>query len=115
LASTRHPVTWLGGKAPRSDASAYSTGVWRLESETDDAPDPIAVFVDDRKVGRLGGLKMMAYAPLLDELGAPIVVSGPRTGDRLWVDLPNLADFREYIHTQTAGQARLMWSKSITA
>lgn len=73
-------MKWLAGQAPQFDVLPDKKGVWRLEIGTADARDSIAVFIDNRKVGRLSGTKTLAYASLLDRLDAPVVFRGAPNG-----------------------------------
>lgn len=76
-------------------------GTCRLIPEPDNSYDKnaVLVFFDDRKGGYIPAGRAQSYAPLLTQLGAPLVVTYRRHSDTAYprIDLPSVPALRAFV------------------
>lgn len=91
------------GKGNYTDKRAsFMSGVCRLVREPENTFDPNAIvaFIGEQKVGYVSASRAASMAPLMDELGRPLIIGADLSGSSVNLLLPTLPAFRAWVASQ---------------
>ncbi|MEV8252361.1 HIRAN domain-containing protein [Rhodoglobus sp. NPDC076762] len=91
------------GKGNYTDKPAsFMSGVCRLVREPENTFDPNAIvaFIGEQKVGYVSASRAASMAPLMDELGRPLIIRADLSGSPVILLLPTLPAFRAWVASQ---------------
>jgi hypothetical protein len=93
----------IRGKGNYTDKRAsFMSGVCRLVREPENTCDPNAIvaFIGEQKVGYVSASRAASMAPLMDEIGKPLIIGADLSGSPVILLLPSLPALRSWVASQ---------------